>query len=317
MQKRFAAALVSAILLAGGPAASQAPEGPATQARTLVLSEAGEPADFAQGSVYFVGTATVIIRYAGFTILTDPNFLHKGEHVHLGYGLTSQRLTEPAMTLEQLPPIDLVLLSHFHGDHFDHEVEKRLDRALPIVTTGDAAEELRERGFSAVQALATWETLTVTKGAAALRISAMPGRHGPPVVSRLLPGVMGSMLEFGPAGGATAFRMYVSGDTLVFDDIREIPKRYPGIDLALLHLGGTRVVGVLVTMDAEQGIEMLRIVDSHVAIPIHYDDYDVFKSPLADFQQAVRDAGLERKVKYLRRGETYGFRIVPQAARAP
>ena len=44
-------------------------------------------------TVSFVGTATVILRYAGFTILTDPNFLHAGDHVHLGYGLTADGRT--------------------------------------------------------------------------------------------------------------------------------------------------------------------------------------------------------------------------------
>jgi L-ascorbate metabolism protein UlaG (beta-lactamase superfamily) len=47
-----------------------------------VKSREGATADFSQGSVFFVGTATVILRYAGFTILTDPNFLHAGDHVH-------------------------------------------------------------------------------------------------------------------------------------------------------------------------------------------------------------------------------------------
>ncbi len=64
-----------------------------TGRETLVLPRRNEDADFGRGSVFFVGTATVIIRYAGFTILTDPNFLHAGDHVHLGYGLTSERLT--------------------------------------------------------------------------------------------------------------------------------------------------------------------------------------------------------------------------------
>ncbi len=65
---------------------------------------------------FFVGTATIILRYAGFTILTDPNFLHAGDHIHLGYGLTSERLTEPAINIE--------VLSHYHGDHFDRLVFK-------------------------------------------------------------------------------------------------------------------------------------------------------------------------------------------------
>ena len=64
-------------------------------------------ADVAHGSVYFIGTATILIRYAGFTILTDPNFLHKGEYVRLGYGLRSRRLTDPAIPFEALPPYDL------------------------------------------------------------------------------------------------------------------------------------------------------------------------------------------------------------------
>jgi L-ascorbate metabolism protein UlaG (beta-lactamase superfamily) len=46
------------------------------------------------GLILFVGTATVIIHYAGFTILTDPNFLHSGDHVHLGYGIHSERRTD-------------------------------------------------------------------------------------------------------------------------------------------------------------------------------------------------------------------------------
>src|SRR4051812_49541959 len=98
----------------------------------LILQGGEVPAsERAQGSIFFVGNATVILRYAGFTILTDPNFLHKGDHVHLGYGLTSKRLTDPAIELDALPPIDLIVLSHLHGDHFDQIVEQRLDKDLP------------------------------------------------------------------------------------------------------------------------------------------------------------------------------------------
>ena len=88
----------------------------------VYLRTQDEEADFERGSVYFVGTATVIIRYGGFRILTDPNFLHAGDHVHLGYGLTSERLTNPAIEMEDLPDLDFVLLSHLHGDHFDRVI---------------------------------------------------------------------------------------------------------------------------------------------------------------------------------------------------
>ena len=81
-----------------------------SEARTLVLPRRNEDPDFARGSIFFVGTATVLIRYAGFTILTDPNFLHRGDHVHLGYGLISRRQTDPAIEIEERPPLDLILL---------------------------------------------------------------------------------------------------------------------------------------------------------------------------------------------------------------
>jgi L-ascorbate metabolism protein UlaG (beta-lactamase superfamily) len=121
--------------------------------------------------------------------------------------------------------------------------------------------------------------------------------------------VMGSMLEFQTAGGETRLRLYISGDTLLHDRLKEIPRRYPGIDLALLHLGGTKVLGILVTMDAKQGVEAIRIIEPRTAIPIHYNDYTVFKSPLEDFEQAVTEAGLEERVHYLAHGDTYEFEI--------
>jgi L-ascorbate metabolism protein UlaG (beta-lactamase superfamily) len=120
---------------------------------------------------------------------------------------------------------------------------------------------------------------------------------------------MGSVLEFQPGASDRRLRMYVTGDTLVIDALREIPRRYPDIDLALLHLGGTRVLGILMTMDAEQGVELLQIVKPKRAIPIHYNDYDVFKSPVSEFRQAVEAAGLADRVHYLSHGETYTFTV--------
>jgi L-ascorbate metabolism protein UlaG (beta-lactamase superfamily) len=280
------------------------------ESRELRLSSAADAGtDFSTGSIFFVGTATVILRYAGFTILTDPNFLHAGDHVHLGYGLTAQRLTNPAMEIEELPPLDFVVLSHYHGDHFDRIAEERLRKDVPILTTEHAAGELKDKGFTETIALDTWDSVNVQKGAARVRVSSMPGRHGPPIVEKFLPPVMGSMLEFEAEDGKTALRLYITGDTLVFDDLNEIPKRYPSIDLALFHLGGTQIMGILLTMDAEQGVEAIRIINPREVIPIHYNDYEVFKSPLEDFKKAVEAAGFAERVRYLSHGETYNFEI--------
>jgi hypothetical protein len=78
-----------------------------------------------------------------------------------------------------------------------------------------------------------------------------------------------------------------------------IPAHFPDIDLGLLHLGGTRVMGVLLTMDGRQGVEAMRIVAPDLAVPIHYDDYDIFTSPLDDFRREVSSAGLEDRVRYV------------------
>ena len=275
---------------------------------SLKLPPATAAAEQGQGSVQFIGTATVLIRYQGFTILTDPNFLHKGEKVHLGYGLTSTRLTDPAVNLDQLPPIDFVVLSHMHEDHFDRFVQTHLDKNIPILTTKEAAEALKKLGFTRAMGLSTWDAVEVDKGDARLRLTSVPGRHGNDGMQILLPTVMGSMLDFGPNTGTPSYRMYISGDTLIYKDLNDIPQRFPGIDLALLHLGGTRILGVFkVTMDGKDGVKLMQIVQPRRAIPIHYDDYDVFKSPLADFAREVKEAGLEPKVSYLAHGATYIF----------
>ncbi|HSL42667.1 MAG TPA: MBL fold metallo-hydrolase [Anaerolineales bacterium] len=266
-------------------------------------------AEMTKGSVFFIGTATVILRYGGLTILTDPNFLHAGGHVHLGYGLTAERLTNPAIEIEDLPPLDFCVLSHYHGDHFDQMAEEKLQKDLPIITTGHAAKELEFRDFTAVTALNTWESVTLTKGASQVQVTSMPGKHGPAGVEAFLPDVMGSMLEFQNGTGRVSLRLYITGDTLVYDDLKEIPKRYPEIDLALFHLGGTKIMGILLTMDAEQGVEAMQIINPREVVPIHYNDYEVFKSSLEEFKSAVAAAGLESRVRYLSHGETYEFEV--------
>lgn len=205
---------------------------------------ASSPVQLNTGSIFFIGNATVLIRYAGLTILTDPTFIHIHEKVNLGFGLYTTRLTNPAMNIEQLPPLDLVILSHFHGDHFDQVAVRELDKSLPIVTTPHASEELSLRGFTNPQQLDKWESISFVKGNVQLLITATPGQHGPLPVAMFLPQVMGSILDFkvkeeGDADNSSRrhlFRIYITGDTLVFDDIKEIPKRYSDINIALLHL---------------------------------------------------------------------------------
>ena len=274
----------------------------------LILPSRDQVALTEPGSVQFIGNATVLIRYGGMTILTDPTFIHGHEQVSIGYGMHSTRLVDPAMDITDLPPLDLIVLSHFHGDHFDQVAERDLDKSIPIITNREAAKQLEERGFRYAKPIETWSFVSVEKGDVHLRITSMPGRHGPPWSDLVMPEVMGSMLEFEPLGHAP-FRIYITGDTLMFEGLGEIPKRHRDVDLALLHLGGTKVLGILVTMDAKQGVELMKLVGPRRAIPIHFNDYDVFTSPLSDFVKEVSAAGLEDRVHYLSHGDTYNFQV--------
>jgi L-ascorbate metabolism protein UlaG (beta-lactamase superfamily) len=259
-------------------------------------------------SLTFIGNATVLIRWGSFTLLTDPNFLHAGQRTHLGYGLFSQRLREPAMQVDELPPLDAVVLSHLHGDHWDRIAQRHLDHSLPIITTPHASRRLQGlAGFRRAIGMRTWEQHTVVKDQQTLTVTALPGTHAPLPISRLLPPVMGSLLEFGDATGV-AQRVYLTGDTLMYHRIHEIARRCPDIDLAVVHLGGTTLPGgLVVTMDGRQGADLLEAVRPRRAVPVHVDDYTVMKSPLSDFTDEMSRRGLADLVRVVDRGETATF----------
>lgn len=252
-------------------------------------------------SLTFVGTATTLLRIGSFTLLTDPNFLHRGQRAYLGYGLSSRRLTEPAMQPEDLPELDGVVLSHLHGDHFDRIARDRLDRGLPIVTTQRAADRLHKWGFDASVGLETWTSHELVRGEEALRITSVPGTHGPGIVGRLLPPVMGSVIEH-VHDGTVGLRLYISGDTLFRPTLSEVREQFPDLDAMVIHLGGTRVLGLLLTMDDRQGADLVDLVRPSVTVPIHHDDYTVFHSPLSDFLAEVRRRGLPGEVRTVERG---------------
>jgi hypothetical protein len=140
-------------------------------------------------SIFFVGTATTILEWEGIRLMTDPNFLHAGDHVHLGPGVSGTRRTNPALDLNELPRIDVVLLSHYHGDHFDQDVEAQLRRNLPIITTPHAKSHLANKGegeaFTEVWELDAWKSMMIDinspeKGkekVPAIKVTGMPGKH--------------------------------------------------------------------------------------------------------------------------------------------
>ncbi|TKA65648.1 hypothetical protein B0A49_04683 [Cryomyces minteri] len=347
------------------------------EAKEIKAHPTGAGAGGENASLFFVGTATTILEWEGIRLMTDPNFLHAGDHAHLGPGVTATRVTNPAVDLHDLPRIDVVLLSHYHADHFDQKVEESLRRTLPIITTPHAKGCLQSKGpeesFSEVFDLDFFDSMMVDvvksdggDKAPAIKITGMPGKHVPPGVLSIandllkaVPPTNGWMVElgytkrgqgdasfengyrwvynfpiplslkrhctkikapgsklfeYGPLANSTS--IYISGDTLMIPELKEIPQRYAGqnIDLMLIHLGGTTIPSpsiplLMVTMDAKQGIELVRLINPDVTIPIHYDDYDAFLSPLSDFKKEIEAAGLTEKVVYLDRKDQYKFSV--------
>jgi L-ascorbate metabolism protein UlaG (beta-lactamase superfamily) len=260
--------------------------------------------DTPHDSLTFIGTATTLLRLGPFTVLTDPNFLHRGQWTHIGQGLVTRRRTEPAAQPADLPPLTAVVLSHLHGDHFDRIARRELDRDVPIVTTGHAARSLGRSGFRAPVALSTWASEVFTDGDASLTVTAVPARHTAGPLNLLLPKVMGSVLEYRATPAALPYRIYITGDTVMSRELEPIRERFPSLDLAVVHLGGTRILGVLLSMDAGQGVDLLELLQPVRAVPIHYDDYGLFHDPLSNFHREVRDRQPTTTVRYVGRGES-------------
>ena len=257
--------------------------------------------------------------------------------MHLGPGVTATRLKDPSVDLDQLPALDAILLSHYHEDHFDKLVEDSLNRDFDIISTPHAKENLaaKEEPFRNVHALDFFQSMlchidgekTEDGKEAVVKVTATPGKHVPPGLLSAANDILGAvpptngwMLELGYASDSkdveTGYRIYISGDTLMVDELKEIPKRLKDekIDLMLVHLGGTTIPGpkmpmLMVTMDGEQGVQLMRLMNPDVTIPVHFDDYDVMLSGLDDFKKEVGGTEFEGRVVYLERGERYEFRV--------
>lgn len=255
-------------------------------------------------SLEFIGTATTLLRLGPFTLLTDPNFLHRGQHAYLGKGLFSRRLTEPSLQPDELPAYDAVVLSHLHGDHFDRIARDRLPRDRPVLTTVPAARRLARWGFDAGAGLRPWDRTTLERDGERLTLVSTPGQHAPGAARPLLPPVMGSVLEVGDRGDGTPMRVYVTGDTLYRPWLREVVERVGALDAMVVHLGGTRILGITVTMDGAQGADLVDLLEPRVTVPVHHDDYRVFRSPLSDFLARCAQRGLRTQVRTVERGQT-------------
>jgi L-ascorbate metabolism protein UlaG (beta-lactamase superfamily) len=135
-----------------------------------------EPRAWRSGGITtaWIGHCTFLVNLEGTTILTDPVFSPKVGVSLLGLTtLGPERFVPPALQLDALPPIDLVVISHGHMDHLDIPTLRRLPRDVPIILARDNTEFIEELGFTHHQEL-DWGQSAEVKG---VRIEALPVQH--------------------------------------------------------------------------------------------------------------------------------------------
>jgi L-ascorbate metabolism protein UlaG (beta-lactamase superfamily) len=202
-----------------------------------------------------IGGPTVLIEVGGWRLLTDPTFDAPGRRYRFGWGTGSRKLAGPALTPEELGPLDAVLLSHdHHDDNLDPAGRALLPSAGLVITTESGARRLG----GGARGLTDWQTTKVGP----IEITATPCRHGPPLSHPLVGDVIGFSLRWeGQEHGA----LWISGDTVLYPGVREVATRID-VGTALVHLGGVQfpVTGPLrYTMTASQAVELLGELRPH------------------------------------------------------
>ena len=252
-----------------------------------------------------IGGPTVLIEVAGWTLLTDPTFDPAGRKNKFGWGTASTKLAGPALSPDDLPPVDAVLLSHdHHDDNLDEAGRSFLPRAREVVTTASGAGRLG----SGARGLAPWETTTLSAdGRPTITVTATPCRHGPPLSHPIVGDVIGFALGWeGQNGGV----LWISGDTVMFDGLREVADRL-SVDTALLHLGGVRfpVTGpARYTLTAGQAVELIRLVKPRLVIPVHYEGWKHVRQGREQVEREFAKApDVERVVRWVPIGEAVGL----------
>jgi L-ascorbate metabolism protein UlaG (beta-lactamase superfamily) len=245
-----------------------------------------------------IGGPTALIEVGGWRLLTDPTFDPPGRRYTFGWGTASRKLAGPAVAADEIGRVDAVLLSHDqHDDNLDERGRSLLPSASAVVTTVPGAKRL---GGNA-RGLDPWQSTRLEAPARpAIEITATPCRHGPPLSRPIVGQVVGFALAWeGQEHGV----LWISGDTVLYDGVREVGDLL-AVDIALLHLGGVRfpISGPLrYTMSAREAIELTRLIDPRVAIPIHYEGWKHFREGRDDVEAALRDAppDVRRRFRWL------------------
>jgi len=245
--------------------------------------------------VSYIGGPTALIEYCGFRILIDPTFdepRHYPEH-----DLT--KTAGPGISVAELGPVDLVLLSHHgHADNFD-EAGREVAMGSPLVLSVPAAAE--ELGAPVV-GLEPWESYELGE----VIVTALPGRHGPRVLEPRIGPVTG-FLVIAPGHPS----LYVSGDNSSIGLVREHAARVGPVDIAVLFAGAARVspLPFPLTFTAEKAAHAAQLLGTQAVVGVHVEDWAHFSESRADLEKAFIDAGLDELLVATPRGERVAIEL--------
>ena len=225
-------------------------------------------------SVVWVGHATVLIRIGHRFVLTDPNLS--------GSMMVVPRITPPSLTVDQLPPLQLVVLSHLHIDHFDRPTLRKLPRNTEVLFPPGGGSYLGLIRQSRKEALEFWKP--IERGG--VTVTAVPVRHagGRFIFDALWNrGYAGYVIE----GGGR--RVFFAGDT-GYDDkaFKLIGERFPGIDLALIPIAPAHG-GNPNHANPTEAVRIFRDVGARYMIPIHFEAYHSTAVPIDEPRQQLED----------------------------
>lgn len=224
-------------------------------------------ADYAQPApsglrATWMGHASVFIELDGRRILLDPMFSERGSPSTL---VGPKRFFEPPIALEDLPPLDAVVISHDHFDHLDMASVKRLNlRGVTFAVPLGVGANLEAWGVPPGRIIELdWNEETTLSG---LRLRAMPARHysGRALVDNNHT-LWASWLIIGPQ-----HRVYFSGDTGYLPGLKDVGADYGPFDLTIQKTGAYGETWPDIHMDPEQAVQAHLDVRGRVMIPVHW-----------------------------------------------
>ena len=240
--------------------------------------------------VTYVAHATVVVRFGGAVVITDPHF---GRRI-----AARRRQKDLVVGLEDLPPVDHVLISHAHVDHFHKRSLRRFGEDTVFITLKSLAD-LMEPGFKAKIVLIDWWQSHTERG---VEVTAVPARHvsSGRVFVDTWHGACGFVVR-GPEGS-----VFFAGDTAFGPHLAEIGGRFE-IDVALLPIGPVNRAHRSLHMGPEDAVRAFRAIGAKLAIPYHFGTYrytDRKGTAVTRFQEAAAQTDLADHVLVLEQGET-------------